>query len=103
MGVFLMTSNQFAFLVFILLLGFGGYLSHPIVPPEIGGPLVVLFILGLVVVLIGAAIYDSITSWWRNTNFYINREIRREEERKRKMYLSVEEIVKEIERKRRQK
>ena len=46
-----MTSNQFAFLVVILLLGFGGYLSHPIVPPEIGGPLVVLFILGLVVVL----------------------------------------------------
>jgi hypothetical protein len=102
-----MTSNQFAFLVFILLLGFGGYLSHPIVPPEIGGPLVVLFILGVVVIAIGAVICDSITWWWRNTNFYINREIRRQEtkeiERKRNADFFIKEITKEIERKRRQK
>jgi len=70
-----MTSNQFAFLVFILLLGFGGYLSHPILPPEIGIPLLVLLILGVVVLAIGAVIYDSIKWWWQMRDF--RRETRR--------------------------
>ena len=104
LGVFLMTSNQFTFLVFVLLLGFGGYLSHPIVPPEIGIPLVTLFILGVAVIAIVLMIWAKIEWWWINTDFYLNRKIRkqktREEERKK---IFSEYVNREIERKRRQR
>src|SRR5262245_8391310 len=82
-----MTSNQFAFLVFILLLGFGGYLSHPILPPEIGIPLLVLFILGVMVVAIGAVICDQIAWWWRFRDF-------RRETRKQRQEMQREELQK---------
>src|SRR6516164_4107146 len=75
LGVLLMTSNQFAFLVFILLLGFGGYLSHPILPPEIGIPLLVLLILVVAVVAIGLVIWAKIEWWWQMRDF--RRETRR--------------------------
>jgi hypothetical protein len=96
-----MTSNQFTLLVFILLLGFGGYLSHPILPPEIGDLLLVLLIPVFVVLVIGAVIYERISWWWQM------RDLRREtrqiiEARKRedkalgfpnKKRLTVEEVI----------
>jgi hypothetical protein len=101
LGVLLMTSNQFSLLVFILLLGFGGYLSHPILPPEIGDLLLVLLIPVFVVLVIGAVIYERISWWWQMRD--LRRETRRIiEARKRedkalgfpdKKRLTVEEVV----------
>jgi hypothetical protein len=53
----------------ILLLGFGGYLSHPIVSPAIGGPILVIFFVGVIVFAVVAVIWAKIEWWWQMRDF----------------------------------
>jgi len=80
-----MTSNQFTFLIFILLLGFGGYLSHPLFPPEAGLAVVVIGAIVIVGVLCCVGIYELITWPWREWKF--RKECRRLERKERLMNL----------------
>ena len=84
LGVFLMTSNQFTFLVFILLLGFGGYLGHPLFP-ELGPAVVIIGVIAIVGIICCALIYEAITWPWRQWKF--RKECRRLERKGRLMNL----------------
>jgi hypothetical protein len=80
-----MTSNQFTFLVFILLLGFGGYLSHPLLPSDVGFVIFIIGVIAIVGIVCCVLIWEAITWPWRE--WKLRKQYRRLERKERLMNL----------------